>query len=52
MPWDVSFVASFFMGSCRMDIQQGREIYRKLHPHDFISEQNNSHQNQVCRYFR
>ena len=22
MPWDVSFVASFFMGSCRMDIQQ------------------------------
>ena len=25
MPWDVSFVASFFMGSCRMDIQQGRE---------------------------
>lgn len=25
MPWDVSFVASFFMGSCRMDIQQGRK---------------------------
>lgn len=22
MPWDVSFVASFFLGSCRMDIQQ------------------------------
>lgn len=22
MPWDVSLVASFFMGSCRMDIQQ------------------------------
>ena len=25
MPWDVSFVASFFMGSCRMIIQHGRE---------------------------
>ena len=26
MPWDVSFVASFFfMGACRIDIQQGRE---------------------------
>ena len=22
MPWDVSLVASFFIGSCRMDIQQ------------------------------
>ena len=52
MPWDVSFVASFFMGSCRRDIQQGRESGGSTILMTFISEQNNPPQNQVCRYFR
>lgn len=53
MPWDVSLVASFFYGVLQNGYSAaGREICRKHHPHDFISEQNNPPQNQVYRYFR
>ena len=42
----------FLWGLVEWIFSSGEGIRRKLHPHDFISEQNNPHQNQVCRYFR